>query len=243
MDPSTLRRAMRTFIQNKLDHLALWPRMDLPGFWLNICIVGFIILFENYARPWKVKNPRSKAYIGIGAFNIVKADVYGQVGTHRALKMRPDDDMKLGKLIKIHGFKQAVLNGGEFIRVEWYDSLKALVNGLMKNTFAGVEYHFSAMAGATLLILSLYIWPFLGLFLTGGKTQVINLLSSFLLLAFAVDNARIHRLKPLTGLGFPLAVLIFIYIFWKATLSTLIKGGIDWRGTFYSLEELRRNKV
>ena len=45
------------------------------------------------------------------------------------------------------------------------------------------------------------------------------------------------------GLGFPLATLLFLYILWRATLLTLWRDGIDWRGTHYSLAELKANKL
>ena len=41
----------------------------------------------------------------------------------------------------------------------------------------------------------------------------------------------------------PLAVAMFIYIQWRTMLLTFINGGIRWRDTHYSLEELKANKV
>ena len=38
--------------------------------------------------------------MGIGAFNAVRAALYHEIGGHTRIAMRPDDDMKLGKLIK-----------------------------------------------------------------------------------------------------------------------------------------------
>jgi len=45
------------------------------------------------------------------------------------------------------------------------------------------------------------------------------------------------------ALTFPLAALIFLYGNVRGSLTALCQGGIRWRGTFYSLRELRANKV
>jgi hypothetical protein len=40
-----------------------------------------------------------------------------------------------------------------------------------------------------------------------------------------------------------LAVVMFLFILWRSTLVTLKNDGVNWRGTHYSLSELRANKV
>jgi hypothetical protein len=44
--------------------------------------------------------------VGVGAFNLIRADTYENIGTDQAIGMRPDDHMKLAKLVKGHGFRQ-----------------------------------------------------------------------------------------------------------------------------------------
>jgi len=58
-----------------------------------------------------------------------------------------------------------------------------------------------------------------------------------------MDNAHCHGAKRWHCVGFPVTALLFQYIIWRATLKTLWNNGIDWRGTHYSLPELKANKV
>ena len=42
---------------------------------------------------------------------------------------------------------------------------------------------------------------------------------------------------------YPLATLLFVYVQWRAVFLTYARNGIRWRGTHYTLAELRANKV
>jgi glycosyltransferase involved in cell wall biosynthesis len=243
MHPSTVSRAMRYIVEEQVDHVTVGPEIDMPGLLLRIFSGVFTLFFALYARPWKAKDPRSSRHIGIGAFNLVRASAYHACGTHAAIAMRPDDDMKLGKILKNHGFKQQVLFAEDVIRVEWYGSFGELVSGLEKNAFAGVEYSVPVMVLGTLFLFLFFCWPFPAIFITGGSIKLLNLAIVALIVLIYWDNARFHKSNPWYVLGFPFAVLLFIYILWNSTIITLRNDGIRWRGTHYPLSELKANKV
>ncbi len=50
------------------------------------------------------------------------------------------------------------------------------------------------------------------------------------------------RVSPLYCLTLPIGALLFIYMLLRSAIITLRQGGITWRGTFYSLDELRRHR-
>lgn len=243
MQPSTVRKAVGYLVANQIDHLTITPEVRMPGILLDVFVGAFTIFFSLYARPWKAKDPKSKRFIGIGGFNLVRAGVYRGVGTHRAIAMRPDDDLKLGKLIKHGGFRQELLFGRDMLHVEWYPSLREMINGLMKNAFAGVNYSILAIVASSITQFLLNVWPFLGLFLTHGITRILNAAIVLIILFICWDNARFHNSRRWYGIGFPISTLLFIYIMWRSMLITLINNGIRWRGTHYPLAELRANKV
>lgn len=140
MEKTTLSRAVAFLEENRLDHLAATPSMRMPGIFLSMFGASFILFFSLFARPWKAKDPTSRRHIGIGAFNLVRAEAYRRVGGHKTIRLRPDDDLKLGKIIKQAGFRQDVVYAPEFLAVEWYASLRELVRGLEKNAFSGADY-------------------------------------------------------------------------------------------------------
>ena len=108
MEPTTMSRAVSYLIKERLDHMTLSPTLSMPSLILRIFVTGFYFFFSLYARPWKARDSKSHAHIGIGAFNLIRQKVYQTIGTHQVIAMRPDDDMKLGKIVKKNGFSSGV---------------------------------------------------------------------------------------------------------------------------------------
>jgi glycosyltransferase involved in cell wall biosynthesis len=243
LDPSTLRRAVGAMVADRLDHLTATPEIERPSALFEMFIGAFSLFFTLFTRPWKAKDPESPSHVGIGAFNLVRASAYRATGGHQAIAMRPDDDLKLGKLMKKHGFRQEFVFGLGALRVEWYASIRELIQGLMKNAFSGVDYRVWVVVVSTVMQLLTLVWPFLALFLTSGATRWLNLAAVLVLLALCWINAPLAGVRRWHGIGFPLATLLFLYILWRAMLLTLWRDGIDWRGTHYPLASLKANKV
>ncbi|HEX8690885.1 MAG TPA: glycosyltransferase family 2 protein [Longimicrobium sp.] len=243
MAPGTVRRAAAHVVRGGFDHVTMGPRVDMPGWVLKTFGIVFGLNFVLFTRPWKARDPRSRHFVGVGAFNLVRAEVYRAIGTHRAIAMRPDDDMKLGKLVKKHGFRQDLVIGADAISVEWYHGVREAVLGLRKNGFAGVDYRISLVLLATVTQLVFFVWPWIAVFATGGATRALYALAvGFMLFLFA-GLARQQKVPMWYGVFWPVASLLFVYVTWNATLYALVHRGIEWRGTHYPLDQLRANRV
>lgn len=241
--PEVLQHAVTQLENAALDHLTLTPDARMPSAFLNMFGLAFGLIFAVFTRPWRALDPSSPCHIGIGAFNLVRAEAYRQVGGHRTIALRPDDDLKLGKILKRAGYRQQLLYGSGLVAVEWYASVAQLVHGLEKNAFAGTDYRiWLALGGAVTLLLS-SVWPYAALLLAQGAGWWLALATVALINLLLIDSARRHGSSPWYALGFPLAAALFAFIIVRTTLLNLWQGGMTWRGTFYSLQELRRNRV
>lgn len=243
MEPTAVRRAIARMEAKTLDHITSSPEIECTGLLYEMFIGTFALFFAMYTKPWKVGDPKASQHIGIGAFNLVRTAAYRAVGGHRPIALRPDDDLKLGKLLKKNGYRQEFLFGHGMLRVEWYASIRELVRGLMKNAFPAVDYRISVVILSTIAQLAWNVWPFLAVFLTTGTTRLINLAICLLILLLCAVNAPLAGVRRWYGIGFPVASLLFLYILWRSTLLILWTGGIEWRGTRYPLAELKANKV
>jgi glycosyltransferase involved in cell wall biosynthesis len=237
-----LQKAMHYLLQNNLDHLTILPGIISRSSFLSTVIATFVIMLTAVQRPWAARNRKSKASIGLGAFNLVKKEAYLLAGTHKAIAMRPDDDLKLAAAIKATGGKPDVLYGIGSISVEWYSSVGAFIDGLMKNIFSGFEYNIFLAAGGFAGTLLFFVLPVPLLLIFGSLTEqmlLLGIIACQLILYGNLPGAEgKYRYALLSGY----AGLIICYIIARATITNLYQGGIYWRGTFYSLEELRKNK-
>lgn len=243
MDPTTVARAIQYVERRGVDHLTLLPELVMPGLLLKAFVSVFIVMLSAYLRPWKARDPGSRHFVGVGAFNLVRAGSYAAAGGHQPIRLRPDDDLKLGKLLKRSGARQDVVLGRDLVSVEWYHSLGQVIDGLMKNSFAVVEYNpvFMVLGAAGYLLVGL--GPLAGLLLGDGVVGTLGAAAAGFQLLVYGRGAREAGAPLRAALLYPVVFVILAWIVVRAMALNLWQGGITWRGTFYPLSELRRNRV
>jgi hypothetical protein len=240
--PDALRRAVAHAVAQSLDHLAAVPRLHNHRHWLGIGVNGFSFLFTLGIQPWRISDPRSRAHGGVGAFNLVRASTYRKLGGHEPLRMRPDDDLKLGKLMKAGGFSEFVL-GADAISVDWYPSMRAMVQGLAKNAYAGADYRPWVPPLGAAIVLAGFVWPVAALFLTAGPARWLYAASVAVMLLLGCNQTRFTGGRWWHGLFLPVGVAVFGFILLRSQIVTHWTRGITWRGTHYPLHELKANRL
>jgi glycosyltransferase involved in cell wall biosynthesis len=241
--PWCLEGAVRYAVREGLDHLTLAPEIVSRGVALKSLVAAFALVFEVTQRPWRAADPRSREAVGVGAFNLLRRGAYLRAGTHRAIRVRPDD-MRLGRLLKRAGFRQGVAYGTGSVSVEWHRTFRGAVRGLEKSMFPGIDYRLSAALLASLALFLTNVLPFAGVFL--ARRPLARLLSGVnvaLVLAMYAYGARRSRsgISPLYASLHPFGVSAFIYAMLRSAYTTLANGGIEWRGTKYPLDLLRED--
>jgi glycosyltransferase involved in cell wall biosynthesis len=242
-DPTVLKRAILYTQANQLDHLTAWPDIYARSWLMKSFLATFSIVLFMFVRVWSLRNPKSTAHIGVGAFNLVRAEAYRAIGGHTSIRMRPDDDLKLGKILKMAGFRPDFVDARGLLSLEMYPTVGVLVRAMEKNAFAGVDYRPTAMIAGSAFVMLGGIWPFLAVLIVPGAARWIYAAVCLSLLVISGCGARIVRAPLHCALGFPLAALMLVYIQWRTMLLTYYKGGMQWRDTHYSLAELRANRV
>ena len=239
-----LRRAVAYAVGEKLDHLTLAPRLVARGLALRAFVAFFGYAFVALWGAYLANDPKSKRGVGIGAFNLFRKDAYARIGTMRALSLRPDDDIRLGRRLRGFGFRQRVLNGNQILSVEWYPSLGAAIRGLEKSMYSGMEYRAVDAVGVLLYLLATMVWPFVGVVLLDGIDRVLLGIVVVCLMAALLETYRqsmsprlgpaavaVALLLPFSALCFGLAIARSVYL--------AETRGVRWRGTTYPLALLR----
>lgn len=247
-EPNALESGVRHLLRRELHHLCATPRVRASGAVLQACVVVFSFLFFAM-RPWKVGDPKSSAYAGIGAYNLMRGDAYHAIGGHKRIALRPDEDMQLGKLVKRSGLRSDVLIGDNVASVEWFASVKEFIRGGEKNAFAHAEYRISVMIGTTALLCCLMFLPFVlaPILIVTPAPGVWPLAMMFAIAAglcwiLSIGAAHAAGWPWWSGLLSPLATVIMIYTMWRSMLVNMSRG-VEWGGPPIPLSLLRSNRV
>jgi len=215
--------------------------MKRPG--ERMMIAFFQALFVFGHRPWKVADPKARDHMGVGAFNLVRRSVYDAVGTYRALRMEVLDDMKLGKVVKNAGFAQRNVFGEDLISLHWAKGAFGIVNNLTKNFFAVLSFQWWRTVVSIAGLGFLNLGPFLGVWLAHGWARVPYAIALGSLLALYCGISLRSAVPTYYFFLHPVGTSLFMYILLRSMVHALWNNGIVWRGTKYSLEELRKGIV
>jgi len=238
-----LNRALAYAEAESADHLVLFPRMIMKTPGERIMIAFFQTLFVFGHRPWKVADPKTKDHIGVGAFNMIRRSVYDAVGTYQALRFEVVDDMKLGKIVKNAGYAQRNVYGADLISLRWVHGAMGMVNNLTKNSFAIMSFQWWRALLSAFALAFLNLTPFLGIWFAHGWARVPYAVALASIFGVYVGMSWESDIPAYYFVLHPVGAALFIYIMLRSMILTLSRGGVVWRGTLYSLEELRRGMV
>ncbi len=241
--PDVLTRALAYAEAESADHLVLFPRMIMHSPGERMVIAFFQTLFVFGHRPWKVADPKTKDHIGVGAFNLIRRRVYDAVGTYQALRFEVLDDMKLGKIVKNAGYAQRNVYGADLISLRWVKGAVGMVNNLTKNFFAIMSFQWWRALLSAFALAFLNLMPFLGIWLAHGWARLPYAIALASIFGIYVGMSWESDIPAYYFVLHPIGAALFVYIMLRSTALTLARGGIVWRGTFYSLQELRKGMV
>ncbi len=241
--PDVLRRAVTLARERKLDHLTALCNVEMRGFWEKTVITFFGLAFHLATDAYSVSNPNSRAYVGVGAFQLLRRRAYEVIGTHRRLAMEVVDDMKLGKLVKQCGFRSCVAIAQDFITVRWHAGAHNVIRGVTKNFFAAFGYRIAFAAAALVGMILLNVVPFVAVFAAHGWIRMLAGIAVITALSMHASVDVVNKVSPLYALTHPIGALLFCYMIARSVAVTLWEGGVTWRGTFYPLKELKRGVV
>jgi glycosyltransferase involved in cell wall biosynthesis len=241
--PDALRRALAYAESERADHVVLFPRMIMKHPGERMMIAFFQTLFVFGHRPWKVADPKSKDHMGVGAFNLIRREVYEAVGTYQALRLEVLDDMKLGKVVKNGGYAQRNVFGADLISIRWAKGAIGVVDNLTKNFFAIMSFQSPRALASCFALAFLNLMPFAGVLLAHGWARTGYAVALLSMLSIYVGMSTQSDIPPYYFVLHPVSTALFVYTMLRSTFLTMRRRGVLWRGTFYPLEELRKGMV
>ncbi len=237
--PRALEFAVRGAESTRADHMVLVPTLILKTAGERAVAVAMQTHALWAVRLWKVEDPRARDFIGAGGFNMIRRDVYREVGGFEALRMEILEDLYLGKRVKMAGFAQRVVLGPDLVRVRWIDGSLAVIRLVEKNGFAVTRFRTALHLLACFGFLVHALVPLIAI-ASGGWLAVAGLLAYCGITMAYYASRRATRIPAWYTVTFAPATLLVAYGFFRSMVLALVRRGVVWRGTLYPLKELRR---
>jgi hypothetical protein len=159
------------------------------------------------------------------------------IGGFEALQMEVLEDLTLGRMVKTAGFRQQVGVAPGLVSVHWAPGMLGIIRGMTKNFFAVFRYRIPLLLLASVATAVLCIGPAAMLAISGAR--VAGLLAWAAAAGLYAVSSRVSRLPVGCALFLPIAAALVVYAMIRSMVVTKLRGGVIWRGTFYSLQELR----
>ena len=236
----SLLRAINFAESERADHVVVFPTLILKGFGERMMIAFFQGVSALFSRFWRIPVEGAKESLGVGAFNLIRTDVYREIGGFESLRMEVLEDLRLGVEVKRQGFRQRVAFGRDLVRVRWVVGAAGMIRNITKNFFAAFRFRVGLTLVACVGLALFCLGPFAALagnwWLRGSTALVLLML--LLLYRYYRQYTGIATWYAVT---FPVAASLVLYAILRSMILTLARGGVVWRGTLYPLAELRKN--
>jgi glycosyltransferase involved in cell wall biosynthesis len=240
LKPDTVARAVRQAIIDEVDHVTLMPGVREATF---LGTAGQLLFNLGIARrAERVNRDQPNANLGIGAFNLVRTNVYRKFGGHEPLRMEVADDVKLSFLVKRAKGRTRVYFAPHDADADWCRNPRSFIRDLEKNHFAMAGYQISRVILGSAVIALFWFGALIGPF-TGTMSGIAAGLGLAALIIPSLLAARRLRLSLVPALLVPYMIPIMGICLVNSATVTLRQGGVRWRDTFYPLAQLRAGLV
>jgi len=243
MAPGALRSAMAYALHHAIDHLAAVPDLWPSSLLVDAILALFGRTFTVAMRLWAVADPKSDAFIGIGAFNLVRREALQRTAGFSWLRLEVGDDAGLGMMLKESGARSWVVSAQSLLGLHWYRTLREMAHGAEKAYATAARCSPARMLILCIVLVAMEWAPLVAL----ASWRIPGLLwSGLAMLAAATGSSMIlacwSRRRLLPALFFPLAAIIAAGIMLRSGWLGYRRGGIVWRGTLYPKDQLQAGR-
>ena len=176
--------------------------------------------------------------MGVGAFILMRREVYDRVGGHETLKQAILEDIGMARLVKQAGFKIMIADGKEIYSIRMYHSFREIWIGWRKNVFLAMKKSVIKTLYIILCLLGFVVTPWLmvGVHLWTGSALIGQAVAWVGLgLVLITEFVLCHELNlgKRYAFLFPLGALIMAAIMINSMIQVLFRGQAEWRGRTY----------
>ena len=240
--PYALTTAVHLMQKHQLEMISLLPGSEFGSFWERTVQPVIFALIAALTRFRKVNDPDSPDAMGVGAFIMLRREVYDRVGGHVTLKQAILEDIGMARLVKHAGAKMMIADAQNIYSIRMYHSFLEIWVGWRKNVFLAMKKSIFKTFYYILCVLGFVVtpWFLVGIHLWMGSAlgwQAMALAGLGMVLITKLILCHELNLKKYYALLFPLGALVMSAIMINSMIHVLFRGGAEWRGRIYKQPE------
>jgi chlorobactene glucosyltransferase len=238
---NALANAVRHREKVGADCLSLMPDLTCRSFWEHVVIpLQYMLVFATLPvhNVYAHKNPAFAA--ANGAFLLLPAATYRELGGHEAVKGEMAEDIKFAQHVKRCGKRMVYGDGTQTYSVRMYDSLSGIWHGFSKNLFPAMGKSLPVLIVWSLFLLTTQVLPFVYFAIalaTGDRSLALFWFPlAHILVSLSIRFALSLRMRQAVWATFtqPLGWLITIAIGANSAYLALSGRGHTWKGRVYN---------
>lgn len=145
--PAALTQAAAELDAERLDLLALFPKIAMSGFWENVLLPYLAVSYFFGPAFWINSDRQKRAAAGAGAGMLMRAAAYRAAGGHESIRASVIDDMGLAIRVRRSGGRCRMAMADDLMRLRMYRGFREVVDGFTKN----MAFVFEGRMGAFLV--------------------------------------------------------------------------------------------
>ncbi len=220
-------------LRNNLDCLSLFPDVKSDKFFERLLLPSVGAMVTLFNSPGRVNNPEDETSFINGQFVFIKPSVYGDIGTHEAVKDAILEDAALAKNLKSKGYRIFLGFGEDIFIVRMYNSFYDFINGWTKNMFLILKSSISNLFKMVFIVIILSFLPVIWLIFGIINKSPFFIGGYILVLFFQIYLRYRSKTYPIYAILAPISSTIVSFIAIRSAYRHIMKKGVDWKGRRY----------
>jgi hypothetical protein len=239
--PDATMRAVALCETDGVDCLGLIPEYQSSSVLVDAVWTVFIRGLGIALGSPRFSEPKSKTVVGSGAFTLVRRTAYERTPGFEHLRMETGDDMALAMMVQAAGGRCATVLGSGCVRVGMYDSVVGFLRGIEKNGSTGAG-NAAAICAGLVAFAAVDVMPLVAALAGPAWLRALGVATA--LFAWVANIAILRATCRLwaPALLWPVGSLLFAFGTARSIVLAKLRGGVSWRGTFYTLAELEAGR-
>ncbi len=243
---SAMREAVDFLAARRLDLVALFPRIEMDGFWENV-LMPYLAAAYMLGPAFLINSDVQKRFAaGSGAGMLVRREALEAAGGYEALRDSVIDDIGLAIRVRRSGGRCRMALADDRVRLRMYRGFEEVVDGFTKN----IAYCFEGWTGAFLALATIFsyvAWTLPLVVLVAAMAGVPLPAADTALAAIALSLAVVARIALALYLGYPLwpaatqplLATVWMGIAARSFAWRFLRRKVLWRGRHYDAARAR----